>query len=94
MVSRRDKHCLWLCASGAEVAEPTQRATELARRRGICSYAALGARAIVHLEADLGAWPWALGAISPGWAAAGGGHGPRPACREGERAFRALPVAF
>ena len=33
MVSRRDKHCL--CASGAEVAEPSQRATELARRRGL-----------------------------------------------------------
>ena len=31
MVSRRDKDCF--CASGAEVAEPAQRATELARRR-------------------------------------------------------------
>ena len=33
MVSRRDKHCL--SASGAEVAEPAQRTTELARRRGL-----------------------------------------------------------
>ena len=33
LVSRRDKHCL--SASGAEVAEPAQRATELARRRGL-----------------------------------------------------------
>ena len=34
MVSRRDKHCL--CASGAEVAEPAQRATKLvAQRRGL-----------------------------------------------------------
>ena len=32
-VSRRDKLCL--SAFGAEVAEPAQRATELARRRGL-----------------------------------------------------------
>ena len=32
-VSADDKHCL--CASGAEVAEPAQHATELARRRGL-----------------------------------------------------------
>ena len=55
MVSRRDKHCL--CATGAEVAEPAQRATELARRRGLLQGPAM--------EAD-------LEAISPGRAAAGG----------------------
>ena len=65
MVSRRDKHCL--SASGAEVAEPAQRATELARRRGLQG----------HRGAD-------LGAISPGRAAAGGGHS---RLAEGERAF-------
>ena len=56
-VSRRDKHCL--SAFGAEVAEPAQRATELARRRGSC-------RAI---EADLRA------ISPGGRAAAGDGRG-------------------
>ena len=64
-VSRRDKLCL--SAFGAEVAEPAQRATELARRRGACR--AIEARP---------------GAISPGRAAAGDGHG---RLAEGERAF-------
>ena len=66
LVSRRDKHCL--CASGAEVAEPAQRATELARRRGLQH---AGSRAI---EAD-------LAAISPGpgRAASGGWWRPRRA---------------
>ena len=62
-----DKHCL--SATGAEVAEPAQRATGLAQRRGLQT----------AIEAD-------LGAISPGRAAAGGGHG-QLAEFEGERAF-------
>ena len=69
-----DKHCL--CASGAEVAEPAQRATDLARRRGL-----QGGRAI---EADLAWGHQPEPTISLGRASAGGGHG---GLAEGERAF-------
>ena len=70
MVGQPPRQTLHLCASGAEVAEPAQRATEPARRPA--------PRLFRAIEADLGAIspapaPWA-------WPGAGGWRRPRPAC--------------
>ena len=61
MVSRRDKHCI--SASGAEVAEPAQRATELARRRGF--------QRAIEADLHLGRKPWLGPSALPGRARGG-----------------------
>ena len=53
MVSRRDKDCL--CASGAEVAEPAQRATELARGAEACSMQGHRGRRLSYSNDERGA---------------------------------------
>ena len=82
MVSRRDKRLAKHCCLSA-----CPRLRRSMRRRGsracalplppVTAQSSPGAEAFRVIEAD-------LGAISPGWAAAGGGHG---RLAEGERAF-------